>query len=82
LFSIVKLFRIVNLLVASKGFCIPEECEEISPINPCEFFEQLDFPMDIFDPPQKPEFMSGVSGNIPRKPKTAAAPAEKPDCGC
>jgi len=31
LFSIIKLFRIVNLSVESKGFCVPEECEEISP---------------------------------------------------
>ncbi len=27
LFYIVKLFRIVNLTVESRGFCIPEECE-------------------------------------------------------
>jgi hypothetical protein len=68
LFSIIKLFRIVNLTVESKGFCVPEECEEISPQNPCEFFEKLDFPLDIFAPPQKPEFLAGISGNIPRNP--------------
>ncbi len=27
LFTIIKLFRIVNLTVQSRGFCIPEECE-------------------------------------------------------
>lgn len=69
LFSIIKLFRIVNLSVESRGFCVPDECEEISPLNPCEFFENLDFPLDIFDPPQKPEFLAGISGNIPRKKK-------------
>jgi hypothetical protein len=69
LFTIIKLFRIVQLLVESKGFCIPEEGEEISPINPCELFDSLDFPMDIFAPPQKPEFAAGVSGNIPNKHK-------------
>ena len=67
LFSIIKLFRIVNLTVESRGFCIPEECPEISPLNPCEFFDNLDFPMDIFAPPQKTEFLAGVSNNIPRQ---------------
>ncbi|MDR1664158.1 MAG: hypothetical protein LBR83_04450 [Clostridiales bacterium] len=66
LFSIVKLFRIVDLTVESKGFCIPDECEDISPINPCDYFDDLDFPMDIFAPPQRPEFMAGVSSNIPK----------------
>ena len=73
LFSIIKIFRIVNLTVESKGFCVPEECEEISPLNPCEFFDKLDFPLDIFAPPQRPEFLAGVSGNIPRDPAK---------CGC
>jgi hypothetical protein len=73
LFSIVKLFRLVNLSVESKGFCVPEECDELSPLNPCEFFDRLDFPLDIFSPPQKPEFVAGISGNIPR---------ERDDCGC
>lgn len=66
LFTIIKLFRIVNLTVESRGFCIPRECDDISPLNPCEFFDNLDFPMDIFAPPQRPEFLAGVSNNIPR----------------
>ncbi|MCC8013964.1 MAG: hypothetical protein LIO87_02115 [Eubacterium sp.] len=65
LFAIVKLFRIVNLLVASRGFCIPEEIESISSTDPCDFFDSLDFPMDSFAPPQKPEFEAGISSNIP-----------------
>ncbi|MDR2903970.1 MAG: hypothetical protein LBU77_05640 [Clostridiales bacterium] len=69
LFSIIKLFRIVQLSVESRGFCIPPECSEVSPLNPCDFFEDLDFPMDIFAPPQKPEFFAGISGNIPAKQK-------------
>jgi hypothetical protein len=73
LFSIVKLFRIVNLSVESKGFCVPEECDDLSPLNPCEFFDKLDFPLDIFAPPQKPEFVAGISGNIPR---------DRNDCCC
>jgi len=66
LFTIIKLFRIVTLNVESKGFSVPDECEDICPLNPCEFFDKLDFPLDIFAPPQKPEFMACVSGNIPR----------------
>ena len=66
LFSILKLFRLVHLNVQSKGFCIPEECQDQSDINPCEYFEDLDFPMDIFSPPQRKEFSSGQSENIPR----------------
>ena len=67
LFSIVKLFRIVNLNVQSTGFCVPHECEDVCPVNPCDYFEDLDFPMDIFTPPQRPEFLTGVSANIPNK---------------
>ncbi len=66
LFYIAKLFRIVNLTVESHGFCIPEETDDLSPINACEFFDNLAFPMDVFAPPQKPEFYAGVSSNIPR----------------
>ncbi|MDR1560678.1 MAG: hypothetical protein LBS84_13505 [Clostridiales bacterium] len=73
LFSIVKLFRIVNLTVESRGFCVPDEGEDISPLNPCEFFDRLDFPLDIFAPPQRPEFLAGISGNIPR---------DQDGCGC
>ncbi len=65
LFAIVKLFRLVNLVVESKGFCIPGECEDISSVDACEFFNSLDFPMDIFAPPQRAEFVAGISSNIP-----------------
>ena len=65
LFSVVKLFRLVDLAVESTGFTIPEECEDICPLDPCEFFDNLDFPMDLFAPPQKPEFHAGISSNIP-----------------
>jgi len=56
LFAILKLFRLVHLNVQSTGFCIPEACRESHDINPCEYFAELDFPMDIFSPPQKPDF--------------------------
>ena len=37
LFSILKLIRLVHLNVQSKGFCIPNECEDQGDINPCEY---------------------------------------------
>jgi len=78
LFTLIKLFRIVQLSVESKGFCIPPECEDLSPLNPCDFFENLDFPMDIFAPPQKPEFVAGISGNIP----AGGGNSNNRPCGC
>jgi len=71
LFSILKLFRLVHLNVQSKGFCIPDECQDQGDINPCEYFEDLDFPMDIFAPPQRKEFISGISESIPKGRGTA-----------
>jgi hypothetical protein len=62
LFSITKLFRLVTLNVQSKGFCIPDEGCEGNPICPCEYFDELEFPSDIFTPPQKPEFMASIGG--------------------
>lgn len=76
LFSIIKLFRLVDLAVESRGFTIPEQCEDVNPMNPCEYFETLDFPMDIFAPPQRPEYIAGISSNIP------ASKRPEPDCGC
>lgn len=67
LFTIIKLYRIVHLMVESRGFSIPSECEEQTPVNVCEYFERLAFPMDVFAPPQKPEFEAGVSGDISRE---------------
>ena len=52
LFSTMKLFRAVCLNVESSGFCIPKECEDACPANPCEFFSNLEFPADIFAPPE------------------------------
>lgn len=78
LFTIIKLFRLVNLSVESKGFCIPKECEDVSNINPCDFFDSLDFPMDIFAPPQKKEFLAGISGNIPADVNND----KDKNCGC
>lgn len=77
LFTIIKLFRIVDLSVQSRGFSIPDECEEVLSVDPCEYFDSLSFPMDIFAPPQKPEFFAGISGDIPNDNKE-----HKHSCGC
>ncbi len=64
LFSIVKLFRLVNLTVESRGFCIPPQDEELSPLDACGYFESLNFPMDVFAPPQRVEFLAGVVNEL------------------
>ncbi|MCL2169497.1 MAG: hypothetical protein FWB74_05665 [Defluviitaleaceae bacterium] len=69
LFSIIKLYRLVSLLVESRGFVIPPPCKNIMPTNPCDFFDDLSFPMDDFAPRQKREFLDGTSINIPSEPK-------------
>ena len=46
LFSILKIFRFAHLNVQSKGFCIPDDCTDICDIHPCEYFADLDFPME------------------------------------
>jgi len=66
LFTIVKLFRIVTLLVESRGFAVPRNCQEFTPINVCDYFDRLPFPMDVFSPPQRREFEAGISGDVPR----------------
>ncbi len=81
LFTIIKLFRLVNLVVESKGFCVPEECEDISALSPCEFFDSLDFPLDIFAPPQKEEFAAGISSNIPAR-SNGSTRSSNSGCGC
>lgn len=79
LFTIIKLFRLVNLLVESKGFCIPEECTNTGGLSVCDDFDSLDFPMDVFAPPQKREFLAGISSNIPNDNTNTGNDS---NCGC
>lgn len=61
LFSVVKLFRTVNMLVTSKGRCIPKEATTPNTdIDPCDFFNRLAFPMDLFAPPFTHESCCGT----------------------
>ena len=51
LFAVIKLFRPVNIVVKTEGYCIPEECKGPSTTDdPCDFFNNLDFPMSLFEP--------------------------------
>lgn len=72
LFTIIKLCRLVDLTVESRGFCVPEECENQSPLTPCEFFDTLDFPFEVFSPPQKREFFAN----------SESVRSERKPCGC
>ena len=59
LFTIIKLYRIVNLSVSSAGPCELPDCETIIPGDPCKYFDTLDFPMDCFDPPSSNDYFCG-----------------------
>lgn len=50
LFAVVKLLRLSNMSVNSYGNCMPCECSDISDISPCDFFDNLKFPTDLFAP--------------------------------
>lgn len=51
LFTIIKLFRLVNLLIQDTLPCIPEPCTPLEPQSPCKVFSNIPFPYDDFDPP-------------------------------
>lgn len=51
LFTIIKLYRIVNMLVSSAGNCDVPLCDPIHSGDPCDYFNSLPFPFDEFDPP-------------------------------
>jgi len=64
LFTITKLERNVQLLIPVYDFCIPtDECVSASPGNPCELFDQIQFPVDEFFPPQKHDFFCNTNCN-------------------
>ncbi len=80
LFTIIKLCRLVDLSVETNGICVPEECESIDRLTPCEFFDGLDFPIDAFTPPEKPTFCCG--GKEHKEKKEKKEKKVKKDCGC
>jgi len=54
--SIMTLFRVVSLDIDSKGFHIPKECNNHYLVNPCDFFNSINFPLEAFAPPKRNEF--------------------------
>lgn len=51
-FSIVQLSRPVSVLIPAYNFCIPEkECTGASNDTPCEIFDKISFPTNVFFPP-------------------------------
>lgn len=53
IFSIIKLVRLVQLLIPSFDFCVPNKtCIASTEENPCELFDTIEFPNDEFFPPQ------------------------------
>jgi hypothetical protein len=53
LFSIVQLERDVQMLVPAYDFCIPDRECNCSTQNPCETFQNIEFPVDEFFPPDR-----------------------------
>ncbi|MCY6482759.1 hypothetical protein OW763_00105 [Clostridium aestuarii] len=51
LFTIIKLYRLVNISVPAKGCGELPDCVQITPGDPCSYFNDLEFPYDEFDPP-------------------------------
>ncbi len=57
LFTIIKLYRTVNMLVQSLGRCVPEQFKAPNNNNntdPCKYFDSVPFPLDLFSPTTKP----------------------------
>lgn len=80
LFSVVKIFRPVNIVVPSSGYCVPEECAQsaVSGQTVCDFFDSIDFPFDIFSPPATPTAANGTACSN----TTANNNSSKCGCGC
>ncbi len=69
LFSIIRMFRTTNLLIQTSGNCIPDEIRCVSNPDPCDFFDKLEFPMEIFAPKTNVTHCRGLgsctsSGNV------------------
>lgn len=78
LFSIIRLMRNVQLLVPIYDFCIPQkECDcGLGGIDdPCELFEQFQFPLDQFFPPTTGFDTTCGCGSV-------GGETDDCDCGC
>ncbi len=79
LFTIIKLYRPVNMVVQSLGTCLPESC--VSPLqsgDPCANFNALSFPWDVFTPSEEPKSCCSYSPNY----SSPNCEALDDGCGC
>lgn len=53
LFSIIQLERDVQMLIPAYDYCIPQRECDCNTQNPCDTFQNIDFPVDEFFPPEK-----------------------------
>lgn len=82
LFSIVKLYRTVNMLVNSLGRCLPESCTAVgSAGDPCADFENIRFPMDMFSPSAAPKSCCGFGPVFGSPNCVIGSVAGATDCG-
>ncbi len=59
LFSIIQLSRDVQIMIPAIDFCIPENECNCSTQSPCESFQNIDFPVDEFFPPESGDILPG-----------------------
>ena len=75
LFSIIRLERNVQLLVPVYDFCVPDkECVGATEDNPCDLFDNINFPVDEFFPPNACSFDNNTL-STPRE-------TNQRNCGC
>lgn len=52
LFSIIQLSRTVSVVIPVYDYCVPrKECPTATTESPCEMFDRIKFPTDVFFPP-------------------------------
>lgn len=62
IFSIIKLVRLTQLRIPAFDFCVPDkECVAATDENPCDLFDEIDFPAEEFFPPQKFDFPGALA---------------------
>ena len=69
LFAVIKLLRMSNICVESCGNCTPSQCTttEGAGIDPCDFFNSLQFPTDLFAPQTNYVPSSDIDSDTPAK---------------
>lgn len=89
-FSIIRLERDIQLLMPAYDICIPDQdcsCSTMDPQDPCDVFDNFEFPVDEFFPPrcQTPRKSNCNSCQTPCRPPNSGgnsckAPGTNPGC--